>query len=128
MAALLEIKNIETYYDLIYALRGVSLRGGGRHDHRHPGKQRGRKIHDPENRHGADRGPARQGDDRVPGRRIDGRDTEDIVRMGLSYVPEGREVFNELTVRENLLMGAYIRRDRRRSSRTSNGSTSTSRS
>jgi len=34
------------------------------------------------------------------------------VRMGLSYVPEGREVFEELSVRENLLMGAYIRRDR----------------
>jgi branched-chain amino acid transport system ATP-binding protein len=33
--------------------------------------------------------------------------------MGLSYVPEGREVFDELSVRENLLMGAYIRRDRR---------------
>jgi branched-chain amino acid transport system ATP-binding protein len=35
-----------------------------------------------------------------------------IVRMGISYVPEGREVFEELSVRENLLMGAYIRRDR----------------
>jgi branched-chain amino acid transport system ATP-binding protein len=47
------------------------------------------------------------------GRRIDGRDTEEIVRMGISYVPEGREVFEELSVRENLLMGAYTRTDRR---------------
>ena len=46
------------------------------------------------------------------GRRIDGEDTEEIVRMGISYVPEGREVFEELTVRENLLMGAYLRKDR----------------
>ena len=46
------------------------------------------------------------------GRRIDGKDTEVIVRMGISYVPEGREVFEELTVKENLLMGAYIRKDR----------------
>ena len=30
------------------------------------------------------------------GRRIDGKDTEEIVRMGISYVPEGREVFEEL--------------------------------
>ncbi len=45
-------------------------------------------------------------------RRIDGKDPEEIVRLGLSYVPEGREVFEELTVKENLLMGAYIRRDR----------------
>jgi branched-chain amino acid transport system ATP-binding protein len=46
------------------------------------------------------------------GDRIDGRDTEEIVRMGISYVPEGREVFEELTVRENLFMGAYTRKDR----------------
>jgi branched-chain amino acid transport system ATP-binding protein len=32
--------------------------------------------------------------------------------MGISYVPEGREVFEELTTRENLLMGAYLRKDR----------------
>jgi branched-chain amino acid transport system ATP-binding protein len=46
------------------------------------------------------------------GKRIDGKDTEEIVRMGLSFVPEGREVFEELSVRENLLLGAYTRRDR----------------
>jgi branched-chain amino acid transport system ATP-binding protein len=46
------------------------------------------------------------------GRRIDGKDTEDIVRRGIAYVPEGREVFEELTVVENLAMGAYLRRDR----------------
>ena len=42
-------------------------------------------------------------------RRIDGKDTEDIVRMGLAYVPEGREIFEELTVLENLNMGGYTR-------------------
>lgn len=46
------------------------------------------------------------------GKRIDGKDPEVIVRMGLSYVPEGRQVFEELSVKENLLMGAYIRKDR----------------
>jgi branched-chain amino acid transport system ATP-binding protein len=35
------------------------------------------------------------------------------MRMGISYVPEGREVFEELTVRENLLMGAYTRSDQK---------------
>jgi len=45
------------------------------------------------------------------GKRIDGMDTEEIVRRGISYVPEGREVFEELTVKENLVMGAYIRKD-----------------
>jgi len=37
---------------------------------------------------------------------------EEIVRLGISYVPEGREVFPELTVMENIQMGAYTRRDR----------------
>ncbi len=35
-----------------------------------------------------------------------------IVRLGLSHVPEGREVFPFLSVRENLMMGAYPRKDR----------------
>jgi branched-chain amino acid transport system ATP-binding protein len=35
----------------------------------------------------------------------------DVVRRGIAHVPEGRRIFNRLTVRENLLMGAYIRRD-----------------
>jgi branched-chain amino acid transport system ATP-binding protein len=47
------------------------------------------------------------------GKRIDKMDTEEIVRLGISYVPEGREVFPELTVMENILMGAYTRKDRR---------------
>lgn len=47
------------------------------------------------------------------GRRIDGRDAAQIVRRGLGCVPEGRQLFPELTVFENLRMGAYLRRDRR---------------
>ena len=47
------------------------------------------------------------------GRRIDQLDAAAIVRLGISYVPEGREVFPELTVAENLAMGAYLRRDRK---------------
>jgi len=46
------------------------------------------------------------------GKPIQLRDTEKIVAYGIAYVPEGREVFEELTVRENLLVGAYLRRDR----------------
>ena len=46
------------------------------------------------------------------GKRIDGLNTDKIVRMGITLVPEGREVFDELTIRENLLMGAYTRKDK----------------
>lgn len=38
--------------------------------------------------------------------------TPEIVRLGVSQVPEGRKLFSELTVRENLEMGAYLRRDK----------------
>jgi len=37
----------------------------------------------------------------------------EVVRQGIAHVPEGRRIFNRLTVRENLVMGAYLRRDRR---------------
>ncbi len=43
------------------------------------------------------------------GKRIDRMDTEEIVRLGISYVPEGREVFPELTVMENIQM-SYTRK------------------
>jgi branched-chain amino acid transport system ATP-binding protein len=47
------------------------------------------------------------------GRRIDELPSEQIVRLGISHVPEGRELFPELTVVENLKMGAYTRTDKR---------------
>ena len=46
------------------------------------------------------------------GRRIDGLRTEEIVRLGIAHVPEGRRIFPELTVLENLHTGAYLRRDK----------------
>jgi len=45
------------------------------------------------------------------GRRIDRRPPNAIVSMGISHVPEGRELFTELSVEENLTLGAYTRRD-----------------
>jgi branched-chain amino acid transport system ATP-binding protein len=44
---------------------------------------------------------------------IQRRDTTHIVRRGIGYVPEGREILAELNVQENLQVGAYLRRDRR---------------
>jgi ABC-type branched-subunit amino acid transport system ATPase component len=43
------------------------------------------------------------------GRRIEGRATEDVVRLGVAHVPEGRGTFVQLTVEENLRLGAYAR-------------------
>jgi branched-chain amino acid transport system ATP-binding protein len=49
---------------------------------------------------------------RFAGKRIDGMATENIVRLGIGHVPEGRGTFLGLTVEENLKLGAYRRGDR----------------
>ena len=46
------------------------------------------------------------------GWRVTGRPTHEVVRRGMTLVPEGRAVFANLTVRENLVMGAYARQDK----------------
>jgi branched-chain amino acid transport system ATP-binding protein len=52
-----------------------------------------------------------RGEIRFAGKRIDGRATEDIVRLGIGHVPEGRGTFLGLTVEENLRLGAIRRSD-----------------
>jgi branched-chain amino acid transport system ATP-binding protein len=49
---------------------------------------------------------------RFEGQRIDGKATEEIVRLGIAHTPEGRGTFMDLTVQENLRLGAYVRKDR----------------
>jgi branched-chain amino acid transport system ATP-binding protein len=53
--------------------------------------------------------PARAGAVLLDGEPIAGQPTEEIVRRGLALVPEGRDLFGPLTVRENLALGAYAR-------------------
>lgn len=53
-----------------------------------------------------------RGEVRFAGERITGKATEGIVRLGIAHVPEGRGTFVDLTVEENLRLGAYVRRDR----------------
>jgi len=53
-----------------------------------------------------------QGEIVFAGSRIDGRATESIVRLGVAHVPDGRGTFVNLSVEENLRLGAYTRRDR----------------
>jgi branched-chain amino acid transport system ATP-binding protein len=106
---LLAVSNVETYYGPIMALRGVSftvpagaivtiLGANG------AGKTTILKtvsgVMDPQ-----------KGSVTLEGRAIHGLDPDRVARLGLSHVPEGREVFPFLSVRENLRMGAYARRD-----------------
>jgi branched-chain amino acid transport system ATP-binding protein len=53
-----------------------------------------------------------QGEIVLAGERIEGKATESIVRMGVAHVPDGRGTFMNLTVEENLRLGAYTRRDK----------------
>jgi len=106
---LLTVSNVETFYGPIMALRGVSFRvpagaivtilgANG------AGKTTILKtvsgVMDPQ-----------KGTVLLEGRPIQGLDPDRVARLGLSHVPEGREVFPFLSVRENLRMGAYNRKD-----------------
>jgi branched-chain amino acid transport system ATP-binding protein len=107
--ALLTVSNLETYYGPIMAIRGVSfavaqgsivtiLGANG------AGKTTILKtvsgVMDPQ-----------KGTVTLEGREIQGMDPDRVTRLGVSHVPEGREVFPFLTVQENLRMGAYTRYD-----------------
>ncbi len=113
METLLELKNIETFYGLVYALRGVSMKIEPETITVILGNNGAGKSTILKTIMGLIEDQPEKGSIYFSGKRIDGMETESIVRMGLSYVPEGREVFEELTVKENLLMGAYIRNDRK---------------
>ena len=113
MSALLEIKNIETYYDLIYAVRGASLTVEEGSITAILGNNGAGKSTILKTVMGLIEGQPDKGTIEFMGKRIDGLDTDRIVRMGITLVPEGREVFEELTIRENLLMGAYTRNDKK---------------
>jgi len=111
MPDLLEVKNIETYYDLVYAIRGASfaVREGSITTilgNNGAGKSTILKTIMGQIEDQPDKGIIV-----FDGKQIQHRDTDEIVRKGIAYVPEGREVFEELTVHEHLLMGAYIRKD-----------------
>ena len=57
--------------------------------------------------------PCREGEIFFQGQRINGQPPEAVVRLGICQVPEGRQIFQPLTVLENLELGAYLRYGRR---------------
>ncbi len=111
MADLLEVKNIETYYDLVYALRGVSFSVEEGSITAILGNNGAGKSTVLKTIMGLIKDQPDKGTILFDGRPIQHQDTDLIVRKGIAYVPEGREVFEELTVHEHLLMGAYTRTD-----------------
>ena len=108
--AILKLLNVESAYGPIKAIRGVSL------------QVRDGEIATVLGANGAGKTTIlktisgiidpRRGSISFHGEDITARDPALIVRRGLSHVPEGREVFPLLSVRDNLMMGAYTRNDR----------------
>jgi ABC-type sugar transport system ATPase subunit len=106
----LKLLNVESAYGPIKAIRGVSLQVRRSEIATVLGSNGAGKttilktisgIIDP-----------RKGSIEFKGENITAQDPAHIVQQGLSHVPEGREVFPLLSVRDNLLMGAYTRKDR----------------
>ena len=111
MANLLEVKNIETYYDLVYAIRGASFSVEEGSITAILGNNGAGKSTILKTIMGLIEDQPDKGIIEYEGKPIQHKDTDVIVRQGIAYVPEGREVFEELTVNEHLLMGAYTRDD-----------------
>src|SRR3954447_21487493 len=108
--ALLEITDLHVYYGAIHALKGVSL------------SVEAGQVVTLIGAHGAGKSTTlrtisgllrpRDGSVAFEGQPLTRLRPEEIVRLGVCHVPEGRRIFSNLRVLENLEMGAYTRRDR----------------
>jgi branched-chain amino acid transport system ATP-binding protein len=108
--AMLEVDQIHTYYGNIEALKGVSLTVEEGECVTLIGSNGAGKSTTLRSISGLT--PPRTGDIRFQGENITRTGPADIVKLGISQSPEGRRCFPRMTVRENLDMGAYLRRDK----------------
>jgi branched-chain amino acid transport system ATP-binding protein len=107
MAALLELENVEARYGPVQALHGVSLSVGEGEVVAVLGGNGAGKTTTLRAVSGL---VSTAGDVRFAGRRITGAAPERVARAGIAHVPEGRGIFSELSVHDNLRLGAYLRR------------------
>ncbi len=110
MTTLLSISNVELYYDHVYALKGVSISVDEGETVALIGANGAGKSSILRAITGL--APIRSGEIQYDGRRIDGVASDAIVKMGVAMAPEGRRVFPYMSVRDNLLMGAFARTDK----------------
>jgi branched-chain amino acid transport system ATP-binding protein len=107
---LLEVDSIETYYGNIQALKGVSLTVEEGEIVTLIGSNGAGKSTTLRSISGIT--PPRTGSIRFDGKEISALPAQEIVSLGLAQSPEGRHCFQRMTVRENLDLGAYLRRDK----------------
>jgi branched-chain amino acid transport system ATP-binding protein len=109
--ALLEVEDIHTFYGNIEALKGISLEVDEGEIVTLIGSNGAGKSTTLRSISGLT--PPREGSIRLGDQEIGETPPQEIVRMGVSHAPEGRRCFARMSVRENLELGAYLRRDAR---------------
>jgi branched-chain amino acid transport system ATP-binding protein len=107
--ALLEVEDVHTFYGNIEALKGVSLEVEEGEIVTLIGSNGAGKSTTLRSISGLT--PPRMGSIRFKGKNIGETPPQEIVREGISLSPEGRKIFPRMTVKENLDLGAYLRRD-----------------
>jgi branched-chain amino acid transport system ATP-binding protein len=110
MAPLLELHDVEARYGPVQALHGVSLAVDEGQVVALLGANGAGKTTTLRAISGLVR---RSGEVRFAGRSVGRRSPESVARLGVAHVPEGRGILGELSVRDNLRLGAYVVRDRR---------------
>ena len=108
--ALLEVKNLDVHYGVIQAIKDVSFEVNEGEIVTLIGANGAGKTTTMQSIMGLIH-PSR-GEIYYDGQKINGIPSHKIVKLGMTQVPEGRRIFSELTVYENLLMGAYTRTDK----------------
>jgi branched-chain amino acid transport system ATP-binding protein len=106
---MLKLKNVHTYYGNIHALKGIDLEVGEGEIISLIGANGAGKSTTLMTTSGIV--PAKQGSVEFNGQDITHMPSDDIVKLGICQVPEGRRIFPYLTVAENLDMGAFLRND-----------------
>ncbi|MDI9348575.1 MAG: ABC transporter ATP-binding protein [Candidatus Symbiobacter sp.] len=107
---MLDLQNIELYYDHVYALRGVSIEVNEGETVALIGANGAGKSSILRAITGLRR--IKSGQIEYKGEKINGLPPERLVEMGIAMVPEGRRVFPFMTVRDNLMMGAFTRHNK----------------
>ena len=108
--AMLEVKDLQVYYGVIQALKGISFEVNQGEVIALIGANGAGKTTTLQTLTGIL--PAKAGSIMFEGTDLLKVPAHKIVQMGMAHVPEGRRVFADMTVYENLLMGAYTRKDK----------------
>ncbi|MDW7651799.1 MAG: ABC transporter ATP-binding protein [Bacillota bacterium] len=108
---MLKIENLQVYYGAIHAIKGVSLEVGQGEIVTLIGANGAGKTTTLRTVSGLER--AKEGTITFLDKSISNSAAQDIVKMGVSHVPEGRRVFSNMTVTENLELGAYLSSDKK---------------